>query len=120
MDRDENLLKRLARRNWFILAGLLLATAPWRSLPLTLGVLAGGLVSITGYLWLQRTLRRLLETPSRASVGGFQINYFLRLGALAAALFLLIKVVKVNPIGLAVGLSVVVLNILWTAVQRLF
>ncbi len=120
MEQDDNLLGRLARRNWWILAGLLLVTAPWRSLPLSLGVLGGGLISVGGYLWLQRSLRRLLEEPSQASVGGFQVNYFIRLGALAAALYVLITVVKVNPLGLAVGLSVVILNILGTAIQRMF
>jgi len=120
MEQDDNLLGRLARRNWWILAGLLLVTAPWRSLSLSLGVLGGGLISVGGYLWLQRSLRQLLEEPSQASVGGFQVNYFIRLGALAAALYVLITVVKVNPLGLAVGLSVVILNILGTAIQRMF
>lgn len=120
MDPDETLLIRLTLRNWFILALMLLGTWPWQSARLSLGVLCGGLVSIGAYMWQQRSLRRALEGPGRGAVGVFQVNYVLRLSALAATLFLLIKVVHIDLVGLAVGLSVVVVNIFWTTIQRLF
>lgn len=119
-DRDEQLLGDIARRNWIILACLLLLSLPWRSTAVTLGVLSGGLLAIVGYLWLHSSLKRMLAEPTRRSAKGFQVSYIIRLGALAAALFLLIALAKVHPVGLAVGLSVVVINILWTTVKRSF
>ena len=117
-DRDEQLLGDLARRNWVVLAALVLLSLLWRSVPVTLGVLAGGLVAIGGYLWLQHSLKRVIAEPSRHSARSFKISYFIRLGCLAAILLLLIAVAGVDPVGLAVGLSVVVINIFWTALKR--
>jgi hypothetical protein len=119
-DQDDQLLGEIARRNWVVLTGLVLLSLLWRSAPITLGVLSGGLVAIGGYLWLQHSLRGVLAEPSRHSARSFKITYFIRLGSLAAILLLLITVAGVNPVGLAVGLSVVVINILWTTLKRLY
>jgi len=117
-DQDEQLLGDVARRNWVVLAGLILLSLPWGSVPVTLGVLSGGLVAIGGYLWLQHSLKKVIAEPSRHSARSFKISYFVRLGSLAAILLLLIAVARVNPLGLAAGLSVVVVNILWTTLKR--
>lgn len=119
-DRDEHLLGEIARRNWIILAVLTLASLPWRSATVTLGILGGGLVAIGGYYWLHRSLRQLLEIPQAGGGRKFRFGYIIRLGSLAAALLLLITVVRVNPVGLALGLSVVVINIGWTTIKRSF
>lgn len=120
MDRDEQLLGDLARRNWIILGLLLAASLPWQSTAVSFGVLGGGLIAIIGYQWLHRSLRRLLEEPNQRSAKKFQIGYLLRLAALAVALFLLVSLARVHPVGLAVGLSVVVVNILWATIKRTF
>lgn len=120
MDRDEQLLGDIARRNWIILGVLVAASLLWRSPTVTAGVLSGGLVAIIGYRWLFRSLRRMLADPTRRSARSFQINYLIRLGALAVALFLLVAVARVHPVGLAAGLSVVVINILLTTLKRTF
>lgn len=117
-DQSEQLLGEIARRNWLILAALTLASLAWRSAPVTVGVLAGGLLAIAGYRGLYRSLSRVIANPSQSSAKGFQIGYFFRLGAMAAALFLLITRTEVNPIGLIVGLSVVVINIFWTTLKQ--
>ena len=114
------MLGAIARRNWVVLATLLLLSLLWRSPTVTGGVLAGGLVAIGGYYWLQHSLQRVLAEPSRYSARSFKISYFIRLGSLAAILLLLIAIAGVNPVGLAVGLSVVVINILWTTLKRLY
>lgn len=119
-DKDEQLLEELARRNWIILALLVLLSLLWRSVDVTLGVLSGGLLAIIGYLWLHRSLQRTLSEASQYSARGFQFSYLVRLGALAAALFLLIALAKVHPVALAAGLSVVVINILWITLKRSF
>ncbi len=117
-NKDEHLLGELARRNWIILVILVLASLPWRSAQVSLGVFGGGLVAIVGYMWLQRSLRAMLSQPSRGSAKKFQFGYFVRLAAIGASLFALVALIKVHPIGLAVGLSVVVINIIWTTIKR--
>lgn len=119
-DQDEQLLGDIARRNWVVLTGLVLLSLLWRSAAVTLGVLSGGLVAIGGYLWLHYSLKKVIATPSRHSARSFKISYIVRLGSLAAVLLLLIAVARVNPLGLAAGLSVVVINILWTTLKRSF
>lgn len=117
-DRDEQLLGELARRNWIVLALLLLLSLPWRSLPISGGVLAGGLLAIISYRWLFHSLQKTLGHPTHGAAKGFQITYFIRLGALGTAIFLLVAQVRVHPVALAAGLSVVVVNIFWTTVKR--
>ena len=117
-DNDDQLLGELARRNWIIFAVLLVLSLLFRDKDLTLGVASGGLIAVCGYQWLQLSLIKALSASGEPAVKGFQISYILRLGALAVMLVLLIAVVKVNPLGLIIGLSVVVINIMLTTVKR--
>ncbi len=116
--RDDQLLGQLARRNWLVLALLLLISVFWRSPQLSAGVLAGGLLAIGGFLWLQRSLHRAIADPAQYGARSFQVSYLLRLAALALLLLIMVALVKVHPIGLALGLSVVVINIFWTTLTR--
>ena len=117
-DADDRLLGELSRRNWLLLAILVLISLFWRSSSVTLGVLAGGLVAIVGHYWRYLALSRLLGTPSQRAAKGFQINYVLRLAVLGSVLFLLIAKARVDLPALVVGLSVVVLNVLLTTLKR--
>ena len=109
----------MARRNWIILGLLVVLSLLWRSVAVTQGVLAGGLLAIIAYGWLYRSLVKTLANPHQRAARGFQMTYIIRLAALGAAIFLLIAKGGVNPIALSAGLSVVVLNIMWTTVRRL-
>lgn len=114
----EQLPATLHRRNWLILGLLLMASLPFANWPVTAGILAGGLVAIAGFAWLQRSLRRLLADPAHGARTRYQFGYAARLIVLAAILATLIAVVKINPVGLVIGLSVVVVNLLWLTLQR--
>lgn len=120
MRGDEQLLAVMVRRNWYILALLVLLSLFWRSIAVTQGVLAGGLLAILAYGWLYRSLVKALANPDQRAARGFQTTYFLRLAALSAAIFLLIAKGGVHPLALAAGLSVVVVNIFWTALRRMY
>lgn len=117
-DQDDQLLETLARRNWQILAGFLLASLFWASRPVSLGVLAGGLVAIGAFHWLHRSLIRLLGAPEQYSARAFKSGYLFRLAALALIIFLLVGPLGVHPVGLVAGLSVVIVNLLWTTIRR--
>ena len=114
----EQLPSSLSRRNWVILGILLMVSLPFANWPVTMGILAGGLVAIAGFAWLHRSLRRLLADPAQGARVRYQLGYAVRLVALAGVLALLIAVVKIHPVGLAIGLSVVVINLLWFTLQR--
>lgn len=115
---DEQFLRQITLRNWWILGFLVLGSLLWSSVHITLGVLAGGLVAIAGHYWRYIALKKLLDIPGRGSSGGFQVGYFIRLAALVAVVYLLIVKVEVQPLALVVGLSTVVINMLITTVKR--
>ncbi|MDO3378159.1 ATP synthase subunit I [Geoalkalibacter halelectricus] len=112
-------MARVAWRNWIILLLLVGLSLFWRSTPLTTGVLAGGLLALAGFWWLHRGLQQILAQPSPQAARAFQVRYFLRLGALGIILYFLIARLGVHPVGLALGLSVVVINIFCTAIARI-
>ncbi|WP_305046492.1 ATP synthase subunit I [Geoalkalibacter sp.] len=118
-DADQSFLDRVALRNLVILAVLLVLSLPWRSAALSLGILVGGLLALGGFWWQQRTLRRVLEQPTPQAARGFQVRYFLRLAGLGLILYVLIGRLGLHPVGLTLGLSVVVINIFCTALARL-
>lgn len=119
-EKDDLLLAQLARRNWIILIILVLVSLAWRSVPVTQGVIAGGLVAIIGYRWLQHSLVSVLAQGGDRATKRFRSGYVVRLAALALVLYLLIAKGGVQPIALSVGLSVVVINIIWTTFRRLY
>ena len=118
MDQIEQLPTQMARRNWIILALLLLGSLPFGNLKLSLGILVGGLVAIGGFLWMKSSLGKLMEQPGGGAKFRYQFGYIIRLAALAVILAVLIAVVKVNTLGLIIGLSVVVINLFWITIQR--
>lgn len=120
MDPIEQLPAQMARRNWIILVFLLLTSLPFGNLALSIGILLGGLVAIGGFLWLRHSLGCLLEQPSGGARFRYQFGYIVRLAALAAILAFLIAIVKIHPVGLFIGLSVVIINLFWMTVQHAF
>lgn len=121
-DQDAGLATALARRNWVILALMVVVSLLWRSPPVTLGVLGGGLVIAINYHWMGRSLSRLLADPRRAPQRKIftGINYLLRLVVMGLAIYLLVAQVKVHPIGLAVGLSLYVVNLIYSTIRRIY
>lgn len=115
---SERLIQELAGRNWLILAGMALISLCWRSFAVTAGVLGGGLVVIGGFRSLHRSLIRLLQEPGRGAGMSFHFRTLVRLACLAVAIFLLIGPLKVQPLALVAGLSVVVINLMWATLQR--
>ena len=114
----EQLPATLQLRNWLIFGILLTASLPLANGPITAGIFAGGLVAIAGFAWLQRSLRRLLADSPHGARARYQIGSLSRLLVLAGILTVLIVFVKIHPLGLAIGLSVVVVNLLWFTLQR--
>ncbi len=83
----------------------------------SLGVLIGGGLSILSYYWLYGVVKRAIVYPPAAAKFTILLWYYVRLSSIGIVLYLVISRKWVDPIGLLIGLSVVVLNILFTTIR---
>ena len=120
ISQDEQLLRQMTQRNWIILALLVAISTFWQAADISFGVLSGGLVAIVAYHWRHKALRKMLAAPNVFSAKGFQFGYIVRLAFIGSAIFLLIAKFKVHPLALVIGLSIVVLNILWMTIKQTY
>ena len=110
------LQRKIELRNLFILGFMLLVSLlvmPWR---FTLGILLGGIISIVNLYWLGRDLRVIFSNLSGKAKSAMMIRYYIRMAVTAVLLFFVITELPVDVIGLLVGLSLVVINIVFTAI----
>ncbi len=75
-------------------------------------VLVGGALINLSFLALTRDLRGAFYGPPKLEKLRFLIKFYMRLGALAAVLFYLVRVQHINIFGLLAGLSTVAISIL--------
>ena len=113
----KDLLQRKIEIRTIVILGLMLLVSlllmPWR---FTLGILLGGIVSIVNLYWLGRDLRVIFSNLSGKAKSAMMIRYYIRMAVTAVVLFFVITELPVDIIGLLVGLSLVVINIVFTAI----
>jgi len=105
--------------NWIILAVLITASLWLRSPRFSLGILLGGLISIANFHGLYRNLLSVFRKHLERARSALMIRYYLRLAITAVVLYWIISHSLVDVIGLVIGLSVVVLNIVFATVLAL-
>jgi hypothetical protein len=110
------LQKRLEITNWILLAVLVAGSLFLRSPRFSLGILLGGLISIVNFHWLYRNLLSVFQKHLNRARAALMLRYYLRLAVTAIALYWIISRSLVDVIGLVIGLSVVVLNIVLTTI----
>jgi len=108
---QQRLLKFVTRSNWILLLaagtiGLMVAPRDF-----ALGIIAGGLIVTVNFHLLHRTLKRALTPPHLVSHNVVLVKYYLRFFVSGLIIFFLIAKHVVNPLGLFVGLSIVVCSI---------
>jgi len=111
MSIQQKLLTFIVRSNWLLLIiagtiGNLTATPE-----VTLGIVAGGLIVTINFHLLYRTLKKSLTPPYLASPNVVLVKYYIRFIISGLIILLLIAGGYVNPLGLFIGLSVVVASI---------
>ena len=107
------LYKELKTINWLILLILSSVSFFVMSPRFTMGVILGGLITIANFNVLQHTIYGAFSlggAMARAKIG-IIMKYYLRLVGLGVIIYLLIVNGGINPVGLGVGLSTVVLSI---------
>lgn len=115
MSIQQRLLTFIVRSNWmlFILAVL---TGHFILAPdVTLGIVAGGLIVTINFHLLYRTLKKALTPPHLASPNVVLAKYYLRFTVSGLIILWLISGGYVNPLGLFIGLSIVVASIMLAA-----
>ena len=105
------LLKRIRIMNGVVFALLLLISLTLMPPFFTLGVAMGGLIVLINFLMLYRILKKAFIPDRLASPKVVIIKYYLRLLGTGILLYFLIAKRMVDPLGLVVGLSVVVINL---------
>jgi hypothetical protein len=116
----EKIYGDLRMLNWFSLLIMSLISFLFMSRSLTFGIILGGLIVIANFWVFQRSIRRgfLSEGIMRTTRFFVVTKYFLRLSVLAIIIALSVKCKWIDPVGLAIGLSTVVISIVSFGIKR--
>ncbi|HHP7236604.1 MAG TPA: ATP synthase subunit I [Desulfobacterales bacterium] len=112
MEIQQRILTFVKRANWVIFTVASLSGLLFAPLAFALGILFGGLIVIVNFHLLARTLKKALAPPHLASPNVVLTKYYLRFIASGFLIFVLIAGRVVHPVGLILGLSVVVASIM--------
>jgi len=118
MDWDR-LSRQLNKQNWMIL--LLLAGSSYFLMKpaFTLGVILGGFMIILNFRVLERTVQSAFSPASvmKKAKGVLIAKTYFRLAIMAGLIYALITRGWVDPVGLAIGLSIVVISIVHLGIR---
>ena len=112
MEIQQRILTFVTRTNWILCAITSIAGFLLLPFDFALGVLCGGLLVTTNFHLLAQTLKNALIPSQLASYNVVIAKYFMRFIASGFIIFVLIAGHFVNPLGLIIGLSVVVSSIM--------
>jgi hypothetical protein len=109
----ETVSKKIDSYNWVTLFILGVMSFFLANADMTLGIILGGLLIIANFNVLEHTIRGAFDRNGamKAKKKSIILKYYLRLGVMGILIYLLITKGWVNPIGLVIGLSTVVISI---------
>ncbi|MBN1664792.1 MAG: ATP synthase subunit I [Deltaproteobacteria bacterium] len=110
------LQSRIEITNWVVLAVLIAVSWFFASPDCVLGITLGGLISIINYHWLYRDLKKVFQNTSDGAKSAIMFKYFVRFIITGVVILLILIGTKASVIGLLVGLSVVVINMVLNTV----
>jgi hypothetical protein len=113
------ILKFITRANWVIFFGASLFGFILAPPDFARGILFGGLLVTINFHLLAKTLKKALTPPHLASHNLVLIKYYIRFMVTAIIIVILIAGHYVNPLGLVIGLSVVVASVFLAALREL-
>lgn len=114
---EDNIFTVLTAANWLLLA--LLSLCGLLVSPRFAGsVLVGGLLAIVNFFWLLSVLKRVLNLPPEHAGRFAAVRYVLRLAVLGLILWSMIRFIGIDILGLLLGLSVIVINIIALALYK--
>jgi small-conductance mechanosensitive channel len=117
----KNLYRHLNRLNWLILLLLASASCFVMSPAFTAGIIIGGLMVIVNFHALQHTIRQGFLPNDTRKPGKVSViaKYYFRLAAMGGVIYLSLSQKWIDPVGLTVGLSIVVMGIVSLGIQMI-
>ncbi len=111
MNIQQRLLIFITRSNWILLLAVSITGLMMSPPDFARGIIFGGLIVTINFHLLYRTLKKALRPPHLSSHNIIIAKYYIRFIVSGFIIFVLISGHHVNPLGLFVGLSVVVVSI---------
>ena len=112
MEIQQRIINFVTRSNWILFGVASILGFVIFSTPVALGILFGGLLVTINFHLLAKTLKKALTPPHLASHNLVLAKYYLRFLVSGFIIFLLIAGHIVHPVGLVIGLSIVVFSII--------
>ena len=112
--RETQKLVAIEKRSAQFLLLLLLASLWFQSWSISLGLILGGGVAILNFRWLWRILEKVLFEQKKF----YAIQALIKFTLLAVAVFFILRYIAVNPIAFIVGVSTLVVGILFEAFRE--
>lgn len=111
MEIQQRILNFVVRTNWILFAVASIVGLTVSSHRFAFGIISGGLITTINFHLLHRTLKKAFIWPHHVSIRVVLSKYYMRFIASSLIIFILISKQYVNPIGLFIGLSIVVASI---------
>jgi hypothetical protein len=111
LEIQQRILKFVTRANWILLFAASILGFALLPPDIARGILFGGLIVTINFHLLSRTLKTALTPPHLSSLSSVLAKYYLRFIVSGFIIFVLISGHYVDPLGLFIGLSVVVVSI---------
>ena len=108
--------------NWVVLLGLASSSYILMPDPFTTGIILGGVLIILNFHFFEKTIRNgfAQDGTFRAKKAVIIAKCYLRLAVMGIIIYLLVSRQWIHPVGLAIGLSVVVISILCLGIIRIW
>ncbi len=109
----ENFYRDLKGLNWVILLVLVSVSYFLMKHAFTTGIIVGGLMVIANFHVFQRSIFQAFspDGPRRVKKASVIAKFYLRLLTMGVLIYLCITQEWIHPVGLAIGLSIVVISI---------
>lgn len=116
------LQKKIEFTSWIVFGVFLLLSGALASANFTLGILAGGLISILNFYGLCQGLRVAFAQMGTGSAGKVMLigKYLLRLTITGLVLYVVLAKTKADVFGLVIGMGVVVAGIIFSVILTFF
>lgn len=113
------LQSKIELNNWIILGIVSIVSYIFLSLNFTLGVLAGGVISIANFYGLTTSLKKAFANVSGRIKAFLMIRYYMRFILTGIVIYFLLTRTEISIFGLLIGLSLVVVNIIGSTLYEL-
>ncbi len=118
MNTQQRIVNFVTYSNWLLLILTSAIGFSQFSPSVGIGILSGGLIVTINFHLLAKTLKKSFTPPHISSVGGVLAKYYIRFLITAIIIGLLMISKQVDPMGLIVGLSVVVASMTFATLNE--